>query len=123
MMYDFGDELTKKLEDEIQSHLKSVVMVQIESSFAEGFLSMIENQWNEFKGCMNRINTAFLHYNDLIAKKSNKDKVIDLGLKMFRDFIVCNHEVKEQLQTNMLNIIADHRVKCLLESGSLKSIR
>ena len=123
MMYDFGDELTKKLKDEIQSHLKSEVMVQIERSFADGFLSMIENQWNEFQDCMNKINTAFLHYNDLVAKKSNNDKVIDLGLKMFRDFIVCNQKVKEQLQTNMLKIIADHRVEYLLESGSLKSIR
>ena len=74
-------------------------MVQIERYFADGFLSMIENQWNEFTGCMNRINTAFLHYNDLIAKKSNKDKVIDL--KKFRDFIVCNYEVKKQLQTDV----------------------
>ena len=29
MMYNFGDDLTKKLEDEIPSHLKSVVMVLI----------------------------------------------------------------------------------------------
>ena len=43
-------------------------------------------------------------------------------MKKFRDFIVCNQKVKEHLQTNLLKIIADHRVECPLEPGSLKSI-
>ena len=122
MIYDFGDELSQKLTDEIENYLSSAVMVKIQRSFADGFLTVLKNQWNEFKCCMNRINTAFLHYNDLLAKKSNKDKAIDLGLKKFRDFIVCNHEVTENLQTNLLQLIADHRVKCRVETSSLEFI-
>ena len=110
MLKNFGDELTNKP----GSLFKSEDMVQIERSFADGLFAIIENQWNEFKGCMNRIDTAFLHYNDLIAKKSNKDKVIDPELEKFRNFILCNHEVKLQLQTNLLKSFADHRVECPL---------
>ena len=122
MVYDFGNELSQKLTDEIKSYLTSVVMPKIQRSFAGGFLTVLKNEWNNFKGCMNRVNTAFLPYNDLLAKKSNKDKALDLGLKKFRDFIVCNHEVKEKLQTTLLKFIADHREESRIAVSSLVSI-
>ena len=121
MMYDNCDWTIQKLTDKIKSYLSSVVLIKIKRSFGDGFLIILKNQWDEFKDCMSSINTVFLHYNNILIK-SNKDKVIDLGLKMFRDLIVCNSEVQEKFRMTLLKLIKDSRVAYRIEYSSLEPI-
>ena len=122
MLFNYDGGFSQKFENTIQDYLRSSVLEKMKIVNFDGFLLVLEKQWNDFKNLMSRKNTVLSYYGDS-CKESSTNVVTNICLRNFRDTIVRNHQVKRQLRSSLFKLVAGQRNNNFTDVNSLKLAR
>ncbi|XP_050439996.1 cullin-3-like [Adelges cooleyi] len=104
------DKLYDRLRLCVTSHLNVNVKYKLESVKGQAYLEMVCNVWSDFIGAVSKIGDVFW-YLDVIMLRRNKgvDRVVDMAVKLFRNFLLRNESLRSQLIEEIFSSIESER--------------
>lgn len=110
VLHKFGNKLYENVTELIKSHLLarrqyllSILHQTSSLNVEEEFIKNVLNEWNEHLQSMKFISDVLMYLNRVYIKEQNKLLVYDLGVKLFKDYIIKYQD--NQVGNKMIDIL------------------
>jgi cullin 3 len=92
------------------------------TSTEEGLLPLMNSQWIEHKLCMVMIRDILMYLDRAFVQKNKLMSVYDMGLSIFKKYVVKDTEIKDRLQAKLLSEIERERKGELIDREVIKGV-
>ena len=116
-----GDMLYNGVIETIRSHLEESV-VKIASAPTEALLEVLKEAWDQYKLAIGNVKDILMYMDRTYVKTYRKSTVYAMALKLFRDVVIYNDNVRPRLKSILLENVRLERGGQLIDRDMMKSI-
>ncbi|CAD5230943.1 unnamed protein product [Bursaphelenchus okinawaensis] len=118
-----GEVLYEGLSNVLIKHLEEDVCKQVEESIGRNrFLDTLNSVWQDHETAMTMIRDILMYMDRVYVEQEKKEKVYNLGLRLFRNKVIDQHTINNHLKATLLSMIASERRKEAIQWLSLKNL-
>jgi len=122
-----GECFYQMFKQEVCDHVKNNILPAIKNTEKESLISVVVSSWQDFKNTICHFSKIFEHLEDWIKDTKEvytddiKDGIEEIGLKLFRDEVVLEKKVLENLTSVLLELTNEHRKGSSIDFDELKT--
>lgn len=117
-----GDILYEGVKQVIKDHLEGKIRVDVLNSLNNQFLQVLNTVWNEHQTSMMMIRDILMYMDRIYVTQSSVDNVYNVGLNLFRDYVINHSHIRDQLKNTLLKQVSDERRGEYIEAHWIKNI-
>lgn len=121
VLHKHGEKLYNGLRDVVTDHLRNKVREDVLASLQNNFLQTLNGAWEDHQTCMVMIRDILMYMDRVYVSQCNVDNVFHLGLKIFRDEVIRQKEIREHLQEVLLDLVMRERKGECVDRGAIRS--
>lgn len=117
-----GDLLYEGVKQVIKEHLEDQIRVDVLNSLNNQFLQILNKVWSEHQTSMVMIRDILMYMDRIYVTQSSVDNVYNVGLNLFRDYVINHSHIRDQLKNTLLKQVSDERRGEHIEAHWFKNI-
>lgn len=121
VLHKYGEKLYTGLREVVTDHLTNKVRVDVLKALKNNFLQTLNAAWDDHQTCMVMIRDILMYMDRVYVSQNNVDSVYNLGLKIFRDQVIRQKEIRECLQDTLLDLVARERRGEVVDRGAVRN--
>ncbi|CAK8698385.1 unnamed protein product [Clavelina lepadiformis] len=121
VLHKYGEKLYNGLREVVTEHLTQKVRIDVLKSLNNNFLQTLNAAWDDHQTCMVMIRDILMYMDRVYVSQNNVDSVYNLGLKIFRDQVIRQAEIREHLKAMLLDLVARERRGEVVDRGAVRN--
>ncbi|KAH7436226.1 hypothetical protein KP509_05G009200 [Ceratopteris richardii] len=121
VLHKYGDKLYMGLVDTLSRHLKNMAST-IEAAQGGLFLEELNRNWLEHNKALQMIRDILMYMDRTYVPNYNKTPVHELGLNLWRDYVVRYPKIKARLLDTLLDLVYRERSGEVINRGLMRNI-
>nr|XP_009861436.1 cullin-3 isoform X2 [Ciona intestinalis]XP_018671258.1 cullin-3 isoform X1 [Ciona intestinalis] len=120
VLHKHGEKLYTGLHEVVTEHLIKV-REDILQSLNNNFLQVLNSAWDDHQTCMVMIRDILMYMDRVYVSQNNVDSVYNLGLKIYRDQVIRQKDIRECIQSTLLELVAKERRGEVVDRGAVRN--
>ncbi|KAG9509946.1 Cullin-3 [Fragariocoptes setiger] len=117
-----GDKLYEGVREVIKDHLVGKIRVDVEAALHNNFLQALNQAWSDHQTSMVMIRDILMYMDRVYVQHNSVDNVYNLGLNLFRDYVVNYPGIRDHLRLTLLSqVMVERRGECI-EALAIKNV-
>lgn len=121
VLHKYGEKLYSGLVTTLTAHLKEI-SIHIESNQGDSFLEELNQKWEEHNKALQMIRDILMYMDRTFVPGTHKTPVYELGLNLWRDYVIHSNGIQPRLQNTLLNLILKERTGEVINRGLMRNI-
>ena len=121
VLHRHGDKLYRGTVQVTKEHLLGVA-VEIANSRGDTFVVTLENKWREHQKSMSMIRDILMYMDRIYAPPNSLEPVYDLGLSLWRDFVLRDGAINARVRDFLLGAIESERRGERVDTGAVRAM-
>ncbi|MQL77050.1 hypothetical protein Taro_009434 [Colocasia esculenta] len=121
VLHKFGDKLYSGLVTTMTFHLKEISK-SIEAAQGDFFLEELNRKWEEHNKALQMIRDILMYMDRTYVPTNNKTHVHELGLSLWREYIIHSESIRSRLLNMLLDQIYRERTGEVINRGLMRNI-
>uniref|UniRef100_H2ZJ76 Cullin family profile domain-containing protein n=1 Tax=Ciona savignyi TaxID=51511 RepID=H2ZJ76_CIOSA len=128
VLHKHGEKLYTGLHEVVTEHLMKIILIgynlvrgDILHSLNNNFLQVLNSAWDDHQTCMVMIRDILMYMDRVYVSQNNVDSVYNLGLKIFRDQVIRQKDIREFIQYTLLELVAKERRGEVVDRGAVRN--
>lgn len=117
-----GDLLYEGVKQVIKEHLEGKIRLDVLNSLNNQFLQVLNQVWSDHQTSMMMIRDILMYMDRIYVTQSSVDNVYNVGLNLFRDYVINHSHIRDQLRNTLLQQVSDERQGNIIEAHWIKNI-
>lgn len=121
VLHKFGEQLYSGLVKTMTSHLKEICL-SIEAAQGGLFLEELNRKWADHNKALQMIRDILMYMDRTFIPSTHKTPVHELGLNLWRDFVIHSSKIQSRLKDTLLENIQKERGGEVINRGLMRNI-
>ncbi|KAH1059725.1 hypothetical protein AAZX31_02G100900 [Glycine max] len=121
VLLNFGERLYSGLVATMTAHLKEIAR-SIEATQEGSFLEEMNRKWNSHNKELQLIGDILMYMDRTYVPKNGKISVHELGLKLWRENVICSNQIRTRLLNTLLEMVCSERAGEVINRGLFRNI-
>lgn len=121
VLHKFGEKLYSGLVATMTYHLKEICL-SVEAAQGELFLEELNRKWADHNKALQMIRDILMYMDRTFIPSTHKTPVHELGLNLWRDFVIHSSKIQSRLQDTLLENIQKERSGEVINRGLMRNI-
>lgn len=121
VLHKHGEKLYNGLREVVTEHLRNKVRQDVRGSINNNFLQTLNAAWDDHQTCMVMIRDILMYMDRVYVSQCNVDSVYHLGLKIYRDEVIRQRDIKIHLQEILLDLVGRERRGEVVDRGAVRN--
>ncbi|XP_057530675.1 cullin-3A [Amaranthus tricolor] len=121
VLHKYGEKLYSGLVTTLTAHLKEI-SIHIEYNQGDSFLEELNQKWEEHNKALQMIRDILMYMDRTFVPGTHKTPVYELGLNLWRDYVIHSNGIQPRLQNTLLNLILKERTGEVINRGLMRNI-